>query len=109
MSASPLPSAARPPTSAVEVVDRRFARTAEANQAFFAAHDELVARACHEMARRFEKGGRLLVLGAGHQASDARHVAVEFVHPVIVGKRALPAIALVAERAVSYAIHASGS
>ena len=26
--------------------------------------------------------------------SDARHVAVEFVHPVIVGKRALPALAL---------------
>ena len=29
--------------------------------------------------------------------SDARHVAVEFVHPVIVGKRALPAIALAGE------------
>ena len=28
--------------------------------------------------------------------SDARHVAVEFVHPVIVGKRALPALALTA-------------
>src|SRR5208283_2083707 len=29
--------------------------------------------------------------------SDARHVAVEFVHPVIVGKRALPAIGLAGE------------
>ncbi len=29
--------------------------------------------------------------------TDARHVAVEFVHPVIVGKRALPAIALSAD------------
>jgi D-sedoheptulose 7-phosphate isomerase len=29
--------------------------------------------------------------------SDARHVAVEFVHPVIVGKRALPALALAPE------------
>jgi D-sedoheptulose 7-phosphate isomerase len=29
--------------------------------------------------------------------SDARHIAVEFVHPVIVGKRALPAIALTGE------------
>ncbi|HEY6540625.1 MAG TPA: SIS domain-containing protein, partial [Ktedonobacteraceae bacterium] len=27
-------------------------------------------------------------------ATDAQHVAVEFVHPVIVGKRALPALAL---------------
>ena len=29
--------------------------------------------------------------------SDVRHVAVEFVHPVIVGKRALPALGLVGE------------
>jgi len=37
----------------------------------------------------------LLAVGAMPAArSDARHVAVEFVHPVIVGKRALPAIAL---------------
>ena len=33
--------------------------------------------------------------------SDARHVAVEFVHPVIVGKRALPAIALADRDAVA--------
>ena len=31
--------------------------------------------------------------------SDVRHVAVEFVHPVIVGKRALPALGLVGEAA----------
>ena len=30
--------------------------------------------------------------------SDARHVAVEFVHPVIVGKRALPALAVTARQ-----------
>jgi D-sedoheptulose 7-phosphate isomerase len=34
---------------------------------------------------------------AGPARSDVRHVAVEFVHPVIVGKRALPAIGLTAE------------
>ena len=50
------------------------------------------------MAERFARGGKLVALGASPAArSDARHVAVEFVHPVIVGKRALPAIALTAE------------
>ncbi|MDQ3728977.1 MAG: SIS domain-containing protein, partial [Actinomycetota bacterium] len=50
------------------------------------------------MAERFAKGGRLVAFGATPVArSDARHVAVEFVHPVIVGKRALPAIGLAAE------------
>lgn len=36
-------------------------------------------------------GGRLLVTGAGRAAADARHVVVEFLHPAIVGKRAVPA------------------
>ena len=50
------------------------------------------------MAERFARGGRLIAFGATPAArSDARHVAVEFVHPVIVGKRALPAIALTGE------------
>jgi D-sedoheptulose 7-phosphate isomerase len=48
------------------------------------------------MAERFARGGRLIALASTPEArSDARHVAVEFVHPVIVGKRALPALALV--------------
>jgi D-sedoheptulose 7-phosphate isomerase len=53
-----------------------------------------VAGACHAMAVRFHRGGRLVVFGTGGASADAQHVAVEFVHPVIVGKRALPAIAL---------------
>ena len=69
------------------------ARRTEANERFFGAEAERIARLCHRMAERFARGGRLLALGVSDQArSDARHVAVEFVHPVIVGKRALPAL-----------------
>ena len=47
------------------------------------------------MAERFARGGRLVAFGASAaDRSDVRHVAVEFVHPVIVGKRALPALGL---------------
>jgi D-sedoheptulose 7-phosphate isomerase len=53
-----------------------------------------VAAACHAMAVRFRRGGKLIVFGTGGPSADAQHVAVEFVHPVIVGKRALPAISL---------------
>jgi D-sedoheptulose 7-phosphate isomerase len=59
-----------------------------------AAQAEAVARACHAMAVRFHQGGKLVVFGTGGASTDAQHVAVEFVHPVIVGKRALPAISL---------------
>ena len=58
-----------------------------------------LARACRDMAERFSRGGRLLVFGNGAGATDAQHVAVEFVHPVIVGKRALPALSLVSDAA----------
>ena len=53
-----------------------------------------MAEACREMSERFLRGGRLLAFGRGPYATDAQHVSVEFVHPVIVGKRALPALDL---------------
>ncbi|HKH16440.1 MAG TPA: SIS domain-containing protein [Solirubrobacteraceae bacterium] len=70
----------------------------EAGERYFGAEAERIARLCHRAAERFARGGRLIALGRSPTArSDARHVAVEFVHPVIVGKRALPALALTAE------------
>src|SRR5690349_8269453 len=72
----------------------RFQRSIDVPQRFFEAEAERVALACLAMAQRFNRGGRLLAFGAGNAATDAQHVSVEFVHPVIMGKRALPAIAL---------------
>ncbi len=45
------------------------------------------------MARRFAAGATLWCWSPEHP-EHAQHVAVEFVHPVIVGKRALPAVAI---------------
>src|SRR5215203_4195006 len=63
-------------------------------ETFFRSQSPRLAEACHEMSRRFLAGGRLLAFGDGSAATDAEHVSVEFVHPVIVGKRALPALDL---------------
>jgi len=63
----------------------------------FADQAAAVADACHQMALRFHQGGKLVVFGTGGSSTDAQHVAVEFVHPVIVGKRALPAISLTSD------------
>lgn len=76
------------------IVARRFDLSVDTPARFFGANAEAISDACLAMARRFQRGGRLLVFGAGANATDAQHVAVEFVHPVIVGKRALPSIAL---------------
>jgi D-sedoheptulose 7-phosphate isomerase len=72
-----------------------------------AAQSGNVAAACHAMAVRFHRGGKLVVFGNGGPSTDAQHVAVEFVHPVIVGKRALPAIALTSDVATVTGIAAS--
>jgi D-sedoheptulose 7-phosphate isomerase len=81
-----------------ERIDALLRARSEANGAFFAAEAERLSRLCHKMAERFAREGRLVAFGASPaDRSDARHVAVEFVHPVIVGKRALPALGLAGE------------
>jgi len=53
-----------------------------------------LAQAALALARRFAAGATMWCLAPGWP-EHARHVAVEFVHPVIVGKRALPAVSVV--------------
>ena len=81
-----------------ERLDELLAQRTDANRRFFEREADDLGRCCHQMAERFSRGGRLLAIGRSPAArSDSRHVAVEFVHPVIVGKRALPAIGLAGE------------
>ncbi|MFI6455922.1 SIS domain-containing protein [Streptosporangium amethystogenes] len=80
------------PVTEAEVI-AAFARREHAGRAL-AGDVERIARAAQAMAARFHLGGKLIVFGDGGAGSDAAHVAVEFMHPVIVGKRALAAVAL---------------
>ncbi|MEA2322435.1 MAG: D-sedoheptulose 7-phosphate isomerase [Solirubrobacteraceae bacterium] len=81
-----------------DLLGARLDERIRAGERMFAAEADRIARLCHRMAGRFVRGGRLIALGAGGaDRSDVRHVTVEFVHPVIVGKRALPALGLSAE------------
>ena len=88
-------------------VDEAFARRAQATEAL-GRDAGRIARACHAMAERFHRGGRLISFGNGPSAADAAHLAVEFVHPVIVGKRALPALSLVNDPATFSGIARTG-
>jgi D-sedoheptulose 7-phosphate isomerase len=87
----------------------RFEQSMSLPETFFSTETEKIAVACRAMARRFHQGGRLLAIGNGAFATDAQHVSVEFVHPVIVGKRALPAIALTNENMARWSGMADGS
>jgi D-sedoheptulose 7-phosphate isomerase len=76
------------------LVEERLLERNRLCEAFFSHEASRLADACRKMAERFLRGGRLLAFGRGPYATDAQHVSVEFVHPVIVGKRALPALDL---------------
>ena len=91
------------------LVTARFEQSITVPDTFFPADSEQIAQACWAMARRFHQGGRLIAFGNGAWATDAQHVSVEFVHPVIVGKRALPAIALTNDSAMLNNRAANGS
>ncbi|HEV7553709.1 MAG TPA: SIS domain-containing protein [Candidatus Angelobacter sp.] len=76
-----------------QIKERLLARN-QIMETFFTREAPRLAEVCREMSERFLRGGRLLAFGRGPYATDAQHVSVEFVHPVIVGKRALPALDL---------------
>ena len=80
-------------TLAAQIEERLLQRN-EIFECFFSQQARALAIACREMSERFLSGGRLLAFGRGSYSTDAQHVSVEFVHPVIVGKRALPALDL---------------
>jgi D-sedoheptulose 7-phosphate isomerase len=80
------------PSGSVAAALAAFARRDAPTRAL-AQRADAIAAACEAMAGAFQRGGRLITFGSGIGATDAAHVAVEFMHPVIVGKRALPALA----------------
>jgi D-sedoheptulose 7-phosphate isomerase len=91
-------------TAAVSVIAAFERRVAPARD--LVEHASQVTDAALGMAVRFHHGGKLLAFGIGSASTDAQHIAVEFVHPVIVGKRAFPAISLTTDIATQTAIAA---
>ncbi len=76
-------------------IDAALSLRSVAGSRFFRSNCSRLATLCEQMAIRFARGGRLIGIGASPAArSDVHHVTVEFVHPVIVGKRALPAFGI---------------
>ena len=71
---------------------------------FFREHSDRIAQCATAMANRFDKGGRLFVMGNGGSSCDAAHVSVEFMHPIIEKRPALPALALTTDTALLTAV-----
>lgn len=67
-------------------------------------HYELLDKMSHAILHAFKAGHKLLLCGNGGSASDAQHIAAEFVGRFEKDRRSLPAIALTADIAALTAI-----
>jgi D-sedoheptulose 7-phosphate isomerase len=76
----------------------------EVKKRFFEENQDAILAASLALAKAFHRGRKLLVCGNGGSATDAQHIAVEFMHPVIVGRRALPAVCLTNDMAMVTAV-----
>ena len=87
-----------------ESIVRKARESAEVKVRFFEANAEEITKCARSLASRFAMGGRLFVMGNGGSACDAQHVAVEFLHPIVEKRKALPAMALTTDAATLTAI-----
>jgi D-sedoheptulose 7-phosphate isomerase len=83
---------------------RKVRESAETKEKFFADNADRIVACCTAMAKAFDAGGRLFVMGNGGSSCDAAHISVEFMHPIIEKRPALPAIALTTDTAMLTAV-----
>lgn len=87
-----------------EAILRKARESAQVKLSFFEENAAELERCVLALAGRFRAGGRLLAMGNGGSACDAAHVAIEFLHPIVEKRRALPALTLAADGAALTAI-----
>src|ERR1041385_9450058 len=78
--------------------------SATVKQQFFADNQQTILQVSQALARVYHQGKKMLVCGNGGSATDAQHVAVEFMHPITVGRKALPATCLANDLAMVTAV-----
>jgi D-sedoheptulose 7-phosphate isomerase len=85
-------------------VIRKCGESVEMKEKFFNKYADSLDTMSREMAARFQKGGRLFVMGNGGSLCDALHMCVEFNHPIIEKRVAFPVIPLMTDIATMTAI-----
>jgi len=100
--ASVLPSFA--PGELREKVLRQAREAIAVKEQFFAEQADRIVECAAAMARAFDRGGHLFVMGNGGSSCDAAHLAVEFTHPIVVKRPALPALTLTVDTALLTAV-----
>lgn len=80
--------------SLLESVLQKAAESREVQKKYFERYGATLVAAARALAQVYQNGGRLLAVGNGGSSCDAAHIAIEFIHPIGVGKPSLEAIDL---------------
>jgi D-sedoheptulose 7-phosphate isomerase len=80
--------------SSVDLVQRMLADSLQTKTRFFSENAARLADVAEVIAHGFRSGRKVLVFGNGGSASDAQHIAAEFVGRFLPDRKALPAISL---------------
>ncbi len=86
------------------IVMHKCKESVEVKEKFLDQYAASIGELSEKMAARFAAGHQLWVMGNGGSACDAQHIAVEFIHPILEKRRALPATDLASQMAVLTAI-----
>ena len=83
-----------------EKIGKIFNQSIETKKQFIETHSAKIAEAVQSTVAAFKKGKKLLFFGNGGSASDASHLAAEFVNRFKIERPGLPALALATDMAV---------
>ena len=83
---------------------RKCGESIDVKRKFFTDHADQIDALARDMAARFARGKKLLVMGNGGSLCDALHFGVEFTHPIIEKRRAFPVIPLMTDIATVSAV-----
>jgi D-sedoheptulose 7-phosphate isomerase len=83
-----------------EAVIKIFEEGARVKNAFAKENADRIVEVVHLIARTFREGHKVILFGNGGSATDASHIAAEFVNRFLIDRPPLPAIALNTDVAV---------
>ena len=77
-----------------DTIKKLFEESIKTKEQFIGRYTHLIKEVSELIAASFRKGNKLLLLGNGGSATDASHIAAEFVNRFHLDRPTLPAIAL---------------
>ena len=87
-----------------DTIKKLFEESIKTKEQFIGRYTHLIKEVSELIAASFRKGNKLLLLGNGGSATDASHIAAEFVNRFHLDRPPLPAIALNTDMAVMTSI-----